>query len=120
MVITRDQQIRKALEVLGPPPRQRAECQHDIEVALNMVERRAATARAFRVASSKRGKAGLKRYHAALRRLRSLPFSRSGDQALVQPRRNSIHFREAHRNRPRDHHGRDFSCSAVTVSAAGC
>ena len=71
MVITRDQQIRKALEVLRPPPRQRAECQHDIEVALNMVEQRAATARAFRVASSKRGKAGLKRYHAALRRLRN-------------------------------------------------
>jgi hypothetical protein len=71
MVATRDQQIRKALEVLRPPPRQRAECQHDIELALDMVEQRAAAARAFRVASSKKGKAGLKRYYAALRRLRN-------------------------------------------------
>ena len=68
--MTRDQQIRKALELLAPPRHQRADCQHDIELALNVVERRAAAARSFRVAGSKKGKAGLKRYCAALRRLR--------------------------------------------------
>jgi hypothetical protein len=69
--MTRDQQIRKALELLAPPPRQRAECQHEIELALDWVERGAATARSFRVAGSKKGKAGLRRYCAALRRLRN-------------------------------------------------
>jgi hypothetical protein len=68
--MTRDEKIRKALEVLKPPPHQRAECQHDIELTLDMVEQRAAAARSFRMAGSKKGKAGLKRYHAALRRLR--------------------------------------------------
>ena len=68
--MTRDEKIRKALEVLKPPSRQRAECQHDIELTLDMVEQRAAAARSFRMAGSKKGKAGLKRYHAALRRLR--------------------------------------------------
>jgi hypothetical protein len=69
--VTRDQQIRKALELLAPPPRQRAECQHDIGLALDRVEHRAAAARSFRVAGSKQGRAGLRRYGAALRRLRS-------------------------------------------------
>ena len=69
-VMTRDQQIRKALELLAPPPHQRAECQHDIKLTLNKVERGAAAARSFRVAGSKKGKAGLRRYCAALRRLR--------------------------------------------------
>ena len=69
--MTRDQQIRKALELLTPPPRQRAECQHDIKVVLDRVERGAAAARSFRLASSKKGKAGLKGYCAALRRLRN-------------------------------------------------
>jgi outer membrane protein TolC len=71
MIVTRDQQIRKALEVLRPPAGERAECQHDIEVALDIFEQRAGAARSFRVANSKKGKAGLKRYHAALRRLRN-------------------------------------------------
>jgi len=71
IVVTRDQRIRRALEALRPPPRQRAECKHDIELALDMVEQRAAAARSFRVAGSKKGKAGLKRYCAALRRLRN-------------------------------------------------
>jgi hypothetical protein len=69
--MTRDEKIRKALEVLKPPPRQRAECQHDIELALDMLEQRAVAARSFRVAKSKKGKAGLKRYYAALLRLRN-------------------------------------------------
>jgi hypothetical protein len=32
--MTKDQQIRKALALLAPPPRQRAECQRDIEAAV--------------------------------------------------------------------------------------
>jgi hypothetical protein len=35
--VTRDQQIRKALELLSPPLRERAECQHDIGLALDRV-----------------------------------------------------------------------------------
>jgi hypothetical protein len=73
--VTRDQQIRKALELLAPPPRERAECQHDIGLALDRVKLGAAAARSFRVAGSKEGKAGLRRYHAALRRLRNAYFS---------------------------------------------
>jgi hypothetical protein len=69
--VTRDQQILKALELLAPPPRDRAEYQHDIGLALDRVENGAAAARSFRVAGSKKGKAGLRRYCAALRRLRA-------------------------------------------------
>ncbi len=68
--MTRDQQIRKALELLAPPRRHRAECRHDIEVALRRVEQMAGVAQSFRVAGSKKGKAGVRRYCAALRRLR--------------------------------------------------
>jgi hypothetical protein len=68
--VTRAQQIRKALELLAPLPCERAECQHDIGLALDRVEQGAAAARSFRVAGSKKGKAGLRRYCAALRRLR--------------------------------------------------
>jgi hypothetical protein len=74
-VMTRDQQIRKALELLAPPPHQRAECEHDIGVALDRVKHAAAAARSFRVAGSKKGKAGLRRYYAALRRLRAAYYS---------------------------------------------
>jgi hypothetical protein len=69
--MTRGQQIRKALELLAPPPGQRRECQHDIGVALERVEHGTATARSFRVARSKKGKEGVRRYHASLRRLRA-------------------------------------------------
>jgi hypothetical protein len=69
--MTRDQQIRKALELLAPPPGDRPECQHDIGLALNRVESGATAARSFRVAGSKKGKAGLRRYCSALRRLRT-------------------------------------------------
>jgi hypothetical protein len=40
--MTRDQQIRKALQLLAPPSRLRAECLQDIKVALNRVEHDAA------------------------------------------------------------------------------
>jgi hypothetical protein len=69
--VRKDQQIRKALELLAPPPGRRAECQYDIGLALDRVESGAAAARSFRVARSKKGKAGLRRYCAALRRLRT-------------------------------------------------
>ena len=69
--MTRDQQIRKGLELLAPPPGERAECQYDIGLALDRVESGAAAVRSFRVAGSKKGKAGLRRYCAALRRLRT-------------------------------------------------
>ena len=69
--MTRDQQIRKALKLLAPPPGERAECQYDIGLALDRVESGAAAARSFRVAGSKKGKAEVRRYCAALRRLRT-------------------------------------------------
>jgi hypothetical protein len=69
--MTRDQQIRKALELLAPPPRLRDEYRQDIKVALNRVERNASVAGAFRVAGSKNGKASVQRYYAALRSTRS-------------------------------------------------
>ena len=65
----------KALELLAPPPSQRTECRHDIGVALDRIRYRAAAARSFQVAGSKDGKAGLRRYSAALRRLRAAYYS---------------------------------------------
>jgi hypothetical protein len=70
-MMNRDHQTRKALRLLAPPRPQRAECKHDIEVALDRVERHTAAARVFQVAGSKKGKAGVRRYSAALRRLRA-------------------------------------------------
>ena len=67
----RDQQIGKARELLAPPLHARAECQDDISLALGRVEYGAAIARSFRVARSTKGKAGVKRYCAALQRLRN-------------------------------------------------
>jgi hypothetical protein len=67
--MTRNRQVRKALELLAPPPRERAECLHDIGLALDRVEQGAAAARSFRMVGSKKGKEGLQRYLAALLRL---------------------------------------------------
>jgi hypothetical protein len=69
--MAKNQQIRKALELLAPPARDRAECRHDIELMLEWAERGTEAARSFRIASSKKGKAGVRRYYGALRRLRS-------------------------------------------------
>jgi hypothetical protein len=66
--MTRDQQIRKALELLAPPPAEREECKHEIRLALDMVKNNAEVARSFRAFGSKQ-KGGLERYCAALRRL---------------------------------------------------
>jgi hypothetical protein len=73
--MTINQQIRKALELLAPSAGDRAECQHDIKVALERVGRGTAAARSFRVAGSKKGKAEVSRYSAALRRLRTAYYS---------------------------------------------
>jgi hypothetical protein len=69
-LMTRNRQIRKALELLAPLSSDRSECKHDIILALDRVEHRSAAERSFRVAGSKKGKAGVLRYSAALRRLR--------------------------------------------------
>ena len=66
--MTRDQQIRKALELLAPPAAEREECRHEIRLAVDRVEHFTAFARSFRAGRSKK-KGGLLRYHAALRRL---------------------------------------------------
>jgi hypothetical protein len=69
--MTRNQQIRKALELLRPPPAKRAECEHEIGLELNRIKTGAEAARAYRLATSPKNKGGLKRYHAALRELRA-------------------------------------------------
>jgi hypothetical protein len=66
--MSRDQQIRKALQLLAPPAAEREECRHEIWLAFDRVERFTASARSFRAGRSKK-KGGLLRYHAALRRL---------------------------------------------------
>jgi hypothetical protein len=66
--ITKEQRIRKALELLAPPPAEREECKHEIQLALDMLENEAALAQSVRAVGSK-AKGGLKRYDAALRRL---------------------------------------------------
>ena len=63
--------IRKALKLLAPPSAKRAECEYDIGLALGRVETGSNAARSFRAAVSKKGKAALKSYSVALRRLRS-------------------------------------------------
>ena len=69
--VTRDQQIRKALELLAPSPRERGECQYEIGLALDRVGRGAAAARSFRVANSRKARRDCRRYRAALRRLQN-------------------------------------------------
>jgi hypothetical protein len=74
-VVTRDQLIREALKLLAPRRTQRSECLHDIRLALDRVKCEAAAARSFRAVGSKQGKAGLRRYAAALQRLRQAYYS---------------------------------------------
>jgi hypothetical protein len=68
--MTRDQQIAKALALLAPSTAELKECKHEIGLALDLVKNNAASAQAFRAASSK-NKGGLMRYYAALWRLRN-------------------------------------------------
>jgi len=37
-LVTRDEQITAALELLAPPPRDRSECLHDINVTLDSID----------------------------------------------------------------------------------
>jgi hypothetical protein len=67
--VTPAEQVRKALELLAPSPDRRDECRRDIEHALDRVNGLAATA--FKIFGSKQGKAELRRYANALRRVRA-------------------------------------------------
>jgi hypothetical protein len=69
--MSRDQQIREAVQVLAPTTANQAECANDVTRVLDRLEFGAEVAGAFRVATSKKGRAALKSYSAALRRLRS-------------------------------------------------
>jgi hypothetical protein len=66
-----DQQIRQALRLIAPPVGREADCRRDIEATLGWVERQAKVADAFRIATSKTGKAQVKRYAKALKRTRN-------------------------------------------------
>lgn len=122
--MTRDQQIRDALKLLAPPPGDRAECLHDVGVALDRVEFGTAAARSFKVASSKRGKVKLRSYLAALRRVKAAaaaldPAIRpwfSLPQAVID---REIATTEAFLARPpRPSGGSDASRKKATVSVA--
>ena len=68
-----------------PPPGERADCQYDIGLALDKVESGAAAAQFFpggRLEERQSGTEALLRRATAV--AHCLPFSRSGDQALVQ------------------------------------
>ena len=66
---------RRPWQAAPAGPFQRAECQHDIKVSLDRVERGAAAARSCRVTGSKKGKVDSRRYCAALRRLRNAHYA---------------------------------------------
>jgi hypothetical protein len=66
-----DQQIREALEVLAPAIASKAECANDVARVLDRLKFGAEAARAFRMATSKKGRAALKSYSAALRKLKT-------------------------------------------------
>ena len=129
--MTRNQQVRKAMELLAPPPGDRPECQHDIGLALNRVESGATAARSFRVAGSKKGKAGLRRYCSALRRLRTAyrsldpairPWFSLAETAYVAGKPTVIDREianaEAFLNRPSPPPRRDASRNKAAVAAA--
>jgi hypothetical protein len=69
--MTRNQQVRRALELLRPPAANRAECEHEIELAVDQIQAGAEAARAYRLATSRKDKGGLQRYCAALREVRA-------------------------------------------------
>jgi hypothetical protein len=65
----RDQQIRDAVEVLAPATADQAECSDDVARVLDRLKFSAEAALAFRMVTSKKGRAALKSYSAALRKL---------------------------------------------------
>jgi hypothetical protein len=69
--MAREQQVDAALELLAPPRRDRAECRHDIEFALDLVESRSRAVASHKVFGSKEGKAQLRRYRAAWREVQA-------------------------------------------------
>lgn len=68
--MTREQTIKKALELLDPPRGERGNCRTLIETMLSAVQVAIEDAKAEKATCSKQGKASLKRYVAALRRVR--------------------------------------------------
>lgn len=58
-----------ALKLLKPPPDRRRECERDIAAALRMLKGQQEAASAGKVFGSKKGRASIKRYAAALRQL---------------------------------------------------
>jgi hypothetical protein len=67
--MTRNQQIRKALTLLAPPPANRDECKHEVELALDRIKTGVELAQSFRLVISTKDKGGLGRYYASLARL---------------------------------------------------
>jgi hypothetical protein len=67
----RDQQIRRVLQLIAPPIHRQAEYRRDIEAALKKIDWQAKAAHAFRIATSKTGKAQVNRYAKALKRTRN-------------------------------------------------
>lgn len=117
--------------MLAPPPHERAECEYDVQLSLNRAEHDAAAARSFRAAGSKKGKAGLRRYCAALRRLQ---IAHRGLDPAIRPwfslaelayvaRQPTVLDREIARaetflNRPSPPPRRDASRNKAAVAAA--
>ena len=68
--MTRQEQIDAVFELLAPTPEQRAEREHDLTETFGRIERETAFMRAHRALGSK-GKGGVERYLAALRRVQN-------------------------------------------------
>jgi hypothetical protein len=66
----RDERVDRALRLLAPPPRKRAECRRDIKFMLDYIDRHVKAASAHKWFGSKVGKASLRRFAATLRQLR--------------------------------------------------
>jgi hypothetical protein len=60
--VIREQQIKEALALLDPPQRERGEWQRRIEHTLDRLDWRCRTAAGLKAASTKKGKAALRRY----------------------------------------------------------
>jgi hypothetical protein len=64
--MTREKRLAKALELIAPPAKRRAECEHDIEKMLDWVAKGCAASTRHKAFGSKHGKASLDRYETAL------------------------------------------------------
>jgi hypothetical protein len=79
-VMTRDEQIKSALELLDPPPGRRDECERSISSALDYIDREATA-----------GVIGSKKYKIALGRFeKSLKGAENARRKLIGPERQWI------------------------------